>query len=160
MKEKQTVLVLSSGGGHWVQLLRLRPAWRGCTVHYATTDAAQRAPLAVKLEVDGETLGGFHIFCEANRWQKLRLLRQLVELAIIIVRVRPGTIITTGAAPGYFALRLGKLIGARTVWVDSIANAEELSLSGSRVGRYADLWLTQWADLARPDGPHHAGAVI
>jgi UDP-N-acetylglucosamine:LPS N-acetylglucosamine transferase len=154
------ILVLSSGGGHWVQLLRLRAAWRGCTVHYATTDAAQRDPLNAKLEAEGERLAGFHVFSEANRWQKLRLLRQLVELAAVMVRVRPGTIITTGAAPGYFALRLGRLIGAKTVWVDSIANAEELSLSGSRVGRHADLWLTQWADLARPDGPHYAGSVI
>jgi UDP-N-acetylglucosamine:LPS N-acetylglucosamine transferase len=154
------VLVLSSGGGHWVQLLRLRMAWRGCAVHYATTDAAQRAPLAAKLEADGETMAGFHVFCEANRWQKLRLFRQLLTLMLIMLRVRPHAIITTGAAPGYFALRLGRLIGARTVWVDSIANADEMSLSGSRVGPHADLWLTQWPELARPEGPRHAGAVV
>ena len=46
------------------------------------------------------------------------------------MRLRPDVVITTGAAPGYFAVRIGKLLGARVVWVDSIANAEELSLSG------------------------------
>ncbi len=30
------VLAVASGGGHWVQLLRLRPAWEGCDVAYAT----------------------------------------------------------------------------------------------------------------------------
>ena len=160
MKKPRRILVLSSGGGHWVQLQRLRPAWRGCQVHYATTDAAQQGPLEEKLRADGEKIAGFHVFAEANRWQKLKLARQLAQIAWIIGRVRPDAIVTTGAAPGYFALRLGKLFGAKTVWVDSIANAAELSLSGSRVGPYANLWLTQWADLAQADGPEYAGSVI
>ena len=69
-------------------------------------------------------------------------------------------IITTGAAPGYFALRFGKLFGTRTIWIDSMANAEELSKSGQEVGKHADLWLTQWEHLARPGGPHYMGAVL
>jgi hypothetical protein len=44
--------------------------------------------------------------------------------------------------------------------VDSIANAEELSLSGRKVRRFADLWLTQWPDLVREGGPEYAGAVF
>jgi UDP-N-acetylglucosamine:LPS N-acetylglucosamine transferase len=78
----------------------------------------------------------------------------------ILLRERPDVIISTGAAPGYFALRLGKWFGARTIWVDSIANVEKLSLSGQRVGKYADLWLTQWPHLARPEGPYFMGGVL
>jgi hypothetical protein len=69
-------------------------------------------------------------------------------------------VITTGAAPGYFAVRIGKLLGARVVWVDSIANAEELSLSGQKAGSFVDLWLTQWPQLARECGPKHFGNVL
>jgi hypothetical protein len=69
-------------------------------------------------------------------------------------------VISTGAAPGYFAVRIGKLFGARTIWVDSVANAEELSLSGKEAGRHVDLWLTQWPHLARPEGPHFKGNVL
>jgi hypothetical protein len=58
------------------------------------------------------------------------------------------------------AIRLGRLIGARTVWIDSIANVETLSLSGAKIGRYVDLWLTQWPHLAKPEGPEFKGAVI
>jgi len=61
---------------------------------------------------------------------------------------------------GYFALRFGKLFGARTIWIDSMANAEELSKSGKEVGRYADLWLTQWEHLASSEGPRFIGAVL
>jgi exopolysaccharide biosynthesis glucuronosyltransferase PssD len=73
---------------------------------------------------------------------------------------RPDVVISTGAAPGYIAIRLGKLLGAKTVWLDSIANVEHLSMSGALVGRYADLWLTQWPHLEKEDGPRFKGAVL
>jgi len=68
--------------------------------------------------------------------------------------------VSTGAAPGYIAVRLGKLLGARTAWIDSVANVEEVSLSGRMVGRHADLWLTQWRHLAKDDGPQYRGEVL
>jgi hypothetical protein len=74
--------------------------------------------------------------------------------------VARAAVISTGAAPGYFALRFGKLIRARTIWLDSIANAEELSTAGKKVQRYADLWLTQWTHLATTAGPRFGGAVL
>ena len=78
----------------------------------------------------------------------------------IMLRERPDVIISTGAAPGLLAVVLGKLMGARTLWLDSIANADRLSLSGKLAGRYANLWLTQWPHLAGVDGPSFRGAVL
>lgn len=69
-------------------------------------------------------------------------------------------VLSTGAAPGYIAVRLGKLIGAKTIWIDSIANVEHLSMAGELAGQHADLWLTQWPHLAKADGPHFHGAVL
>jgi len=69
-------------------------------------------------------------------------------------------VISTGAAPGYIALRFARLAKAKTVWLDSIANVDQLSLSGLKIGRYADLWLTQWPHLVRPEGPHYGGSVL
>jgi hypothetical protein len=74
--------------------------------------------------------------------------------------MRPDVIVTTGAAPGYFAVRFGRLLGTRTVWVDSIANAEELSMSGRMAGKHASLWLTQWPHLAQGGGPEYRGSVL
>jgi hypothetical protein len=76
------------------------------------------------------------------------------------VRTRPDVVVSTGAAPGYFALRIGKILGARTVWIDSIANAEALSRTGTLVRPWADLWLTQWPHLAADGGPAYAGSVL
>ena len=146
------VLAISSGGGHWVQLLRLRPAFAGCVVSYATVRAGYR--------VDLEPGVDFHVIPDGNRWSKSRLLHSALAIAWLILRLRPDVVVTTGAAAGYFALRIGKWLGARVVWIDSIANVRELSLSGDRAGSFADLWLTQWPHLAASRGCDYRGNVL
>lgn len=154
------ILAVASAGGHWVQLMRLRPAWKGLEVIYVTTDPDVAPILRAEARLAGEAEPRLRVIEEGNRWQKRKLVKQLLQLFVIMLWLRPDAVITTGAAPGYFALRLGKMFGARTVWIDSIANAEELSLSGQKVGKYADLWLTQWPQLAKPGGPQFLGAVL
>ncbi len=148
---KKRVLVISSGGGHWVQLLRLRPAFEDQDVTYVTVhrDYASDVPGC-----------RFFVINDATRWNKIGLVRMAIRLLIIFLRFRPHVVVSTGAACGYFALRFAKLMGARTIWLDSIANVEELSMTGQLVRPYADLWLTQWPELAHPDGPDFQGTVL
>ena len=145
------VLAIASGGGHWLQLFRLRSAFSESKVTYVTTLPGYRK----QVEPDE-----FHVVRDANRWDKIGLLVQAFQIFRLIAKTRPSVIVTTGASPGYFAIRFGKWLGARTVWIDSIANADELSLSGREAGKHVDLWLTQWSHLARPEGPHYMGAVL
>lgn len=154
------VLAVASAGGHWIQLQRMAPAWDGCRVTYVTTVRGYESRVLANAEARGQPRPDYHVVPDANRWQKFRLVMQLVMVAIVVLRVRPDAVITTGAAPGYFAIRVGALMGARTIWVDSIANVDELSLSGRKAGRHADLWLTQWQHLAEPGGPDYRGAVV
>ena len=156
------VLAIASGGGHWVQLLRLRPAWDGCEVAYATSQADYQTDVR---PAGSNTVARFYTFPDANISQKLRLVRQLGAVTSIMLRERPDVVISTGASAGYFALRIAKYLRCRTIWVDSIANVEKMSLAGKNVKRFADLWLTQWPELARlpaPDipMPQHFGAVL
>ncbi|WP_245471098.1 UDP-N-acetylglucosamine--LPS N-acetylglucosamine transferase [Bradyrhizobium genosp. SA-3] len=145
------LLAVASGGGHWVQLLRIRDAFEGCEVIFVTVHESYRA------QVPGHK---FYVVNDANRWTKFKLLKTAKSLTSIILHERPDIVVSTGAAPGYLALRLGRMMGARTVWLDSIANVEHLSMSGFRIGHSADLWLTQWPHLARPEGPHYEGSVL
>jgi UDP-N-acetylglucosamine:LPS N-acetylglucosamine transferase len=145
------VLAISSGGGHWLQLLRLGPAFEGLDVAFATLDANCRVDVGA---------ARFYVVRDGSRWNKLKLIVSAFSVLLVLLRERPFFVISTGAAPGLFGIIFGKLLRSRTIWVDSIANAEQLSMSGRIAGRWADLWLTQWPELARPGGPEYAGTVL
>lgn len=154
------IVAVASAGGHWVQLMRLRAAWAGCDVTYVTTDPGQAAVLRKLALLEGQPEPKLRVIVEGNLWQKHRLVYMLFQMLVLMVWLRPSAIISTGAAPGYFALRIGKMLGARTVWIDSIANAGEMSRSGRKIEKYADLWLTQWPHLVGPNGPYFIGSVL
>jgi UDP-N-acetylglucosamine:LPS N-acetylglucosamine transferase len=153
MTRRRRILAVSSGGGHWVELMRIVPAFEDGDCAFVTVNAGYR------VDVPGRR---FYTVNDATRWSRWAVARQALRLLVVLLRERPDVVVTTGAAPGYLAVRLGRMLGARTIWLDSIANAEELSMSGQLARRHADLWLTQWEHLASPDagGPRFAGAVL
>jgi UDP-N-acetylglucosamine transferase subunit ALG13 len=154
------VLALSSTGGHWVQMLRLQPAFEDCDVTYATTNADYQSDILVDPEQTPREGITFRTIIDANRTQKFKLLLSLLSVAWVIISEKPDIILSTGAAPGFLAIRIGKLLAMKTIWIDSIANAEELSMSGKKAGKHASLWLTQWEHLAKPSGPYYYGNVL
>ena len=145
------VVAVASGGGHWVQLMRLRGAFDEATVTYVSVRNSYR-----------KDVRDDQFFCirDATRWNKVGLVIMAFQLCWILIRCRPHVVVTTGAAPGYFALRLGRLFGARTIWIDSVANVEEMSMAGRLAQRHADLWLTQWPQVAASGGPTYVGSVL
>jgi hypothetical protein len=146
------VMVATSDGGHWVQMRRILPAFAGFELVFVGTEPALDADLA-----------GARYWRVANvsRANAHALPRLVWQLARAVARERPDAVVTTGAGPGLIALGLAKLIArSRTVWIDSVANTERMSLSGRLARHVADAWLVQWAHLARPRGPHYWGAVI
>ena len=150
-KKRPKILALASGGGHWIQLLRLRPAFAGAKVTYAT----------VNRDSEDDVAGArFYVFPDANRDRKFALVLQILKIAWIVFRVRPDVVITTGASCGYVAVRFAHLLGARTLFMDSVANAEKMSLSAQLAQRHVNMLLTQWPHLADPDGPRYFGSVI
>ena len=149
--KRPRILAIASGGGHWIQLLRLRPAFVGADLRYASVDPELAA------DVEGHP---FYRFPDANRERKVALVLQILRIAWILLRVRPDVIVSTGASCGYVAIRIERLFGAGTLFVDSIANAERLSLSGQLACRHANLMLTQWPHLSEAEGPQYRGSVL
>jgi UDP-N-acetylglucosamine:LPS N-acetylglucosamine transferase len=145
------LLAISSGGGHWVQMLRLRPAFADCDVTFVTVHEGYRN------EVAGAK---FRIVPDSNLSNKRALLRTALAVWLVLLKERPEIVLSTGAAPGFFGVWFGKLLGARSIWVDSVANVDVLSVSGQWIGRHADLWLTQWPHLAGNQGPQFRGSVL
>src|SRR5690349_7539714 len=132
------VLAIASVGGHWIQLLRLREAFNGCDVEFMSTKEsfASMVPNHV-----------FHTIPDSNRWNKLLLLKSFFDIYKRIAKIKPDVIVTTGAAPGLMGILAGRILGIKTVWVDSIANAEQVSLSGRIAIKFASRVYTQWPEL-------------
>jgi UDP-N-acetylglucosamine:LPS N-acetylglucosamine transferase len=145
------ILAVASGGGHWVQLLRLRTAFAGAEVHYATVDASA-AEMVYPAPV--------HLYPDANKDTKIKLALAALRLLVIVLTVRPDVVISTGAAGGYFAIRFAKMLGARTLFVDSIANARQLSVTGQMCRGVADRVISQWPEVARQSGTEFWGSVL
>jgi UDP-N-acetylglucosamine:LPS N-acetylglucosamine transferase len=144
------VLAIASVGGHWVELQRLMPAFSGMDLVFIST----RASLA-------STVSGnkFYSIPDANRWNKFKLLIVLFDVFRIIYNEKPDVIISTGAAPGLMGLAVGKVLRIRTIWVDTIASASKLSLSGRIAKKFADRIYTQWPNLAA-ENIIYAGNVL
>lgn len=145
------VIAIGSGGGHWQQLMTISPAFAHHDPLYVTT-------LRGLPEEFGQAR--FRIIPDCNRNEKLNVLRCAAALLWIMIRIRPHVVVTTGALPGVLALALARVVGARTIWIDSVANAEEMSMSGRLARRFATLWLSQWPDVAAASGADHAGSVL
>ena len=146
------VMAVASGGGHWVELRRIVPAFAGAEVIYVSTEPAADPDLAP---------ARYYAVRNVTRRNRLAFAVTIRQILAILRSERPEVVITTGAAPGLVAIALAKLVcGSRTVWIDTIANSERMTLSGRLARPVADAWLVQWPHLARPGGPEFWGAIL
>lgn len=129
----------------------LRPTLSAYNTHFSTTEPAVAAQHGVSI---------FAVLPDCNQNTPVRSVWCALSALRLVMRLRPAVIISTGSAPGFFCLLAGRLTGARTLWIDSVANAEELSLSGRLSRIFAHQCWTQWEHLARAKGPHYHGAVL
>ena len=146
------VMVACSGGGHWVQMRRILPAFEGMEIVFVGVESALDADLAP---------ARYYRVANVTRRNPGAIPGIIAGLARAIRAEKPDLVVTTGAAPGLLALGVAKALRqGRTVWIDSIANTEKLSLSGRMARPVADAWLVQWEHLSRPGGPGYWGAVL
>jgi UDP-N-acetylglucosamine:LPS N-acetylglucosamine transferase len=149
---KVKILAIASGGGHWIQLQRITPAFAGLETAYCSVDPSSA------VDVRGHR---FYAFPDASRRNPTAFSRVFLRFLQVLAIERPTIVITTGSAPCLIALALAKYcFRSKTIWIDSIANIEELSTSGKRARLFADVWLTQWDHLAKEEGPFFWGAVL
>lgn len=137
------ILAIASHGGHWVQLSRVVPA-------FYSDDCATEVVYVSTQSFDFTDEGGVHairMVPDCNLTNKRGIVRTAFALLPIIARMRPDVIVTTGAAPGIIAVAIGRILGAKCIWLDSIANGDELSKSGRAASFIANECYTQWPHL-------------
>jgi len=153
MDNKHKICLVASAGGHLTQLLKLSDCWKDREVFCVSTldSAVQKI----------QEFGRFYIIGECNRehpWQSLRVLKNCIR---VIIKERPDVIVSTGAGPACLLCIVGKLLGAKIVWIDSIANVERLSMSGRIIRPLANLILSQWPEVAKKyKSVYYAGNLL
>ena len=147
------IFAVSSGGGHWEQLMAISPAFSGHDVYYANT-------LKGLSEKSGIKSDRAYLLTDCNRSSIISLLKCLIDITNVLIKVKPDIIITTGAAPGIMSLAVGRIFGSHLIWIDSVANTEKLSLSGKIATYIAHKRLTQWQHLADEKRVHYMGSVL
>ncbi|HPE59428.1 MAG: oligosaccharide biosynthesis protein Alg14 [Thiothrix sp.] len=151
MSNKARLFAISSPGGHWIQLTRL---CAGLEQHYdivyAMPDRLFKSPKSQKI----------YSVTDVSADDKWRLIPCAFQVLWILLKERPQAILSTGAAPGVVAIMLGRLLGIRTIWVDSIANVQKISRSGELVKNRADIFLTQWEHLSDGQQVQYQGSVL
>lgn len=133
------LLLVCSCGGHLLTLMSLRSSWEGFSRVWVTFDKSDSRSL----------LAGEHIVFAhgpTNRNVK-NALRNLVVAWRTIGAVRPRVVLTSGAGVAVPFAWMGRLRGARVVFVESLSRIDELSLSARLVAPICERIYVQWPEL-------------
>lgn len=153
MSERRDVLLVCSSGGHLLQLLALREAWEAFSRVWVTFDKSD----ARSLLRDEDVLFGHG---PTNR-SLVNLLRNLVLAWRVLGAVRPSIVLTTGAGIAVPFAWVGRLRGARVVYVESFTRIDTPSLSCRLIAPCADRIYVQWPELlAALPGAKYGGSVF
>jgi beta-1,4-N-acetylglucosaminyltransferase len=145
-------LLVCSPGGHLLQMLTLQPAWEGLERTWVTL-AAPDSDYLLRHE-DTILARGPTNRSVGALFTNLRLAWRLIR------RQRPDVILSTGAALAVPFFVVGKLHGARLVYVESLTRTHRLSLAGRLVYPLADAFFVQWPEAARRRRARFAGRLL
>lgn len=141
------ILLVGSFGGHFIQLQRLYGQIAESVDHdnVSFTFASTEQGLIVN--------GTPALFCpNIHRGSRIKDLISAVRKTYAVLKIaKPDAVISTGALPGLLLCFIAKLMGKQVIWVDSMANYQQLSFSGKIARLFCDICLTQWEHLAAND---------
>ena len=150
------ICVGASAGGHMNELfgiLEYSKQWPAQPSIYITTQVL----LAEKLKKKGKT----YVIGECNRYHPFEAIKIIFLGIYIFLKDKPDVVVTTGSMPIAMICLVAKLFRKKVVWIDSIASTTKFSASGRLIYPFADLFLTQWPELAEKyKKAEYAGAVL
>jgi UDP-N-acetylglucosamine:LPS N-acetylglucosamine transferase len=138
--EPPRVALVCSSGGHLLQLLSLEPAWAGYEERWVALAGADVDFLLADRSVvrahgpTNRSIGKF--------------LRNLGVAWRVLRAERFDAVISTGAALAVPFFIVGRLLGCRCIYVESLTRTHSLSLSGWLVWPLAHAFFVQWPEAA------------
>jgi beta-1,4-N-acetylglucosaminyltransferase len=157
-EEQIDLLLVCSSGGHLLQLLALREVWepfRHSWVTFDKSDAGSLLKSEPVVHAYGPTNRNMGLVAAANLVRNLRLAWRLLG------SLRPAVILTTGAGVAVPFAWIGRLRGAKVVYLESLTRIDRPSLSCRLIRPVSDRMYVQWPELRDAlRGARYAGTVF
>lgn len=136
------ICLVSSCGGHFMELMQLLPAVSGYDFYIVTEKNRASADILQKYR--------HHYLLQQERkeWKFMFKFAYNILLSLYFLLVeRPSTIITTGAGASYPTCRIGKMMGCKIIYIESFAKLNSSSVTGKLIYSFADYFFIQWAEM-------------
>jgi UDP-N-acetylglucosamine:LPS N-acetylglucosamine transferase len=147
------VLLVCSSGGHLLQLVSLARAWDGLSRIWVSFEKSDVTSLLAEEEL-------VVAYGPTNRSIR-NLMRNLWLAQRTVRRLRPRTVVTTGAGVAVPFAWLGRLGGAKVVYVESFTRIDSISLSCRLIKPVADRVYVQWPEaVPLVPGARYVGNVF
>lgn len=137
---KAKVCIPTSSGGHLTHMRMLMPVIGKAADRFWVTFDKEDANTAL----EGERV--YHCFFPTNR-NIPNLIRNTLLAIRVLRRERPELIISSGAAVAVPFFLVGRLLGAKTVYVEVFDRVDKPTMTGRMLNRIADLFVVQWPEM-------------
>ncbi|MCD8300546.1 MAG: UDP-N-acetylglucosamine--LPS N-acetylglucosamine transferase [Clostridiales bacterium] len=133
------VCLVGSSGGHLTHLYMLKPFWEDKDRFWVTFDKEDARSLLMGEQV-------YPCFYPTNRNVK-NLIRNTFVAMKVLRKEKPDLIISTGAAVAVPFFYLGKLRGAKCIYIEVFDRINQHTMTGKLVYRVADKFIVQWEEM-------------
>ena len=135
------VCFIASSGGHFEQLMMLKPLMK----KYDSFIVTEKTNYSVSnLEFNTYYLH------QVNRREKsfiFRMIGNSLKTLKILISERPDVVISTGALATIPMCLFGKIFGKKIIFIESFAKVNSQTLTGKLVYRFADRFYVQWEEM-------------
>lgn len=139
------VIFAASSGGHVTEILKLEELFNEYEYILVTEKTDVTEYLQDKYNVRFLKYGP-----SKNIFKYIyNIIFNIIKCISIVLKFRPDTIVSTGAQVGGFVCYIGKLLGAKVIYIESLAKTQTLSKTGKNVYKIADKFYVQWKSLEK-----------
>lgn len=132
------ICLVGSSGGHLTNLYMLKPFWKNKKHFWVTFNKEDARSL-----LSGERM--YSCYYPTNRSIKA-LIKNTAIAWKVLRKERPNLIISTGAAVAVPFFYLGKLFGAKLIYIEVFDRIDKPTLTGKMVYPIVDEFIVQWEE--------------
>lgn len=135
------ICLVGSSGGHLTHLFLLKKYWSNYDRFWVTFDKVD-----AKSVLSGEKI--IPCYFPTNR-NLINLIRNTILAFIVIVKEKPDLMISSGAAVAVPFFWIGKIFGAKTVYIEVFDRVDKPTITGKLVYPVTDLFIVQWEEMKK-----------